>query len=155
MKDLLSFEKNYFLPTLLAIVHFGMNILFKIDKLFFDYPNINYTHMFFMKALSLIFLIFCWNFGFYVCKKIKDGDESFKRGLKFFLIHFTITTIVLLLVWPGLWAWDDVWVLTVDINYNYQAWQHILTSYRDLLFLQVLLIAAPSRWVFGGKISFC
>lgn len=30
----------------------------------------------------------------------------------------------------------------------------ILAVKRDLLFLQVLLIATPSRWVFGGKILF-
>lgn len=126
------------LPTGIAIFQWIITTILKVDKVFFDYDHITFW-MLGTKALYLAFLILMWVFIFYSSKKIKSGDAFWKRGFNLFCVYLTIMLGILLIVWPGMWSWDDLWILKNISGYeNWCAWQHTLTgAYEDVL-LQIL-----------------
>ena len=130
--------KCFIKPTLLAFLYFIISSLLKYDAYFFDYIGCNTKNMIVMKVLYLLFLLFIFNFSVYLYKKYKEGDKLYRRGIQIGGIYFLIITFVLILVWPGLWAWDDIWVLNEAIGYRYFPWQHIFSSMEIMLYLQVL-----------------
>lgn len=125
-------------PSLIAIIHFLITAVLKIDRYFFDYSCLDTGHYYFIKILYFICLFIFWNFIFFVYKKIKEKNIVYKRGLKLFLIYFVIMTILILLVYPGLWSWDDIYVLKSDICSHYSGWQHILSGFEHMIALEFL-----------------
>lgn len=130
------------IPIILALIHFFISILFKIDKCFFNYPDIFFTNMIIIKILYFISLFFFWGFNYHVYKKIKENNEIYKRGLNFFLIYFSIMIFLIILTWPGLWSLDDIWTLKEASYYYFSVWQHTLSPISHSLFLQYLPFAA-------------
>lgn len=70
-------------------------------------------------------------------KKIIDGDQFSRKLVKHFSIYLGIMLIVLLLIWPGYWVWDEIWVIDALENGFTYTWQSVLTQ---LLYAYSLLI---------------
>lgn len=53
--------------------------------------------------------------------------------------YFAVTAVLLLLMWPGTWSWDDLYTLVnISAYENWDPWQHILTGAYQSVLLQVL-----------------
>ncbi|MRG85062.1 hypothetical protein [Salinibacillus xinjiangensis] len=87
-----------------------------------------------IKGLSLILLLVMWQFISYIIKK---RDRNTILFIKYSLIYFAIMLFFLLLTWPGVWRWDEFFVLEKATRLVVNPWQHSLTS---ILFMTALQI---------------
>ena len=39
-----------------------------------------------------------------------------------------VYSIIMVLIWPGNWIWDEKWILELATTLSYNPWQHVLTS---------------------------
>ena len=78
------------------------------------------------------------------------------RGFCIFKIYFLFCIVLLLILWPGTWSWDDLWMLdTVSKYTSWNPWQNVLTGiYFDLL-LQVLPFPGGIILIQNLMISIC
>ena len=131
--------KQYKFPMIIAIVQWYCTTVLQVDKLFFDYDFQLDTVLYrFVKLLYLLVLILAWCYGFYIYRMQKIS-LIYKRYITLFSIYFSITLLLLLFLWPGTWAWDDLGVIEEHLlYYNWDPWQHILTSIFQLVCLQFL-----------------
>lgn len=126
------------IPIMLAMIQWFITTVLQVDRAFFtyDYENI---YLVTIKLLYFIFLTVAWCFGFRVYRQVINGNKSYIRGLFIFKFYLCIMAILLLILWPGTWAADDLWILCGICEYaGWAPWQHIITSiYQDVL-LQIL-----------------
>ena len=142
-------------PVLIAIMQWFITTAFQVDRLFFSYSE-ETTKLIVVKGLYLFFLIVAWNFGFYAVGKIKSGDEQYNRGFHVFRVYLAINMCLMLILWPGTWAWDDLWHLNTISKYSsWNAWQHILTGIYDDILLQILPFPAGIILLQNIIISLC
>lgn len=134
------------LPYLLAITQWGIEVLCKVDKLYFEYEGLPVWSVI-SKAIALVFLVVFWNLAFHTVREIKAGNKNAKRFAELFLAAAVIRTVYLLMIWPGTWAHDDLrlaqYIYTYDVNKT--SWHHILSG----IFLSTLLQILPFN---GGVI---
>lgn len=130
--------KEYRTPILWAMIQWFITTILQIDRLFFAYDNEN-KQLLIVKALYFSFLLVAWCLCYKVIKEIKAESPVYKRGLRIFITYLSILMMLLLFLWPGTWAWDDLGTITAISDYSgFNAWQHILSGiYQDVL-LQVL-----------------
>ncbi len=126
------------IPLTIAIIQWFITTILQLDRLFFTYVHENKYFMA-TKALYLIFLAVVWCFFFDVHKKIKAENENYKRGIFIFKFYLCIMMVLLLILWPGTWAWDDLNTLIAIARYEgWMPWQHTITGiYQDVM-LQIL-----------------
>ena len=133
--------KKSLLPCGMAIIQWLINLCFSIDKFFFQYSGIPYRWIV-IKISYLILLVLLWNFILDFAYRIKRGDKSRQRGLLIFGVYYSFLMIIMIIVWPGIWSWDDIRTLLEIREYSgFFAWQHVLTGFYQDIFLQ--LIPAP------------
>lgn len=134
----ISTIKDNKIPIAIAWIQWFLTTVFQIDRLFFTYSNGTKIYVG-IKILYLMFLIIAWCFLFHVRAKVKEQNEIYKRGLYVFSCYLFVMMILLVILWPGTWAWDDLRTLAIIQNYDsLYHWQHILTgTYQDVL-LQIL-----------------
>lgn len=125
-------------PTLIAIIQWFITTALQVDRLFFTYDHeTRYTLL--VKVLYFLFLLLAWHFIFMAIEKIKSSDELWQRGFFVFKVYFTLLMLILLILWPGTWSWDDLIGLEVIQAYgDIYAWQHFLTGLYTYVLLQVL-----------------
>lgn len=71
--------------------------------------------------------------------RVRSGDPVYRRWLIVSSGFIGVNTIVLLLIWPGFWVFDEFYVLA-DVQENWLGtWQHIFTS----IYFGVALTAIP------------
>lgn len=140
-----SFFLTYKIPLIIAFIQFTLIMLFKFDKLFFDYSHYN-LKILPIKLVLLSFLAISWCFVFNVKRQLKAKNSFYQRAFKIFCVYYSICLILMVLIWPGTWFWDDICTLENIKNYrSLFAWQHILTG----LYLDILLNIIPTP---GGAI---
>lgn len=131
---------HYKTPFVAAFIQWFFTTIFQVDKLFFVYDATMDTVLYrSIKVLYLVFLLLSWSFVFFVYERYKANDPKYRRGVHIFLTYLVFAMILLLVLWPGTWAWDDLGVIEENLRfYNWAPWQHILTSVFQMIFLQVL-----------------
>ena len=123
---------------LIATIIWFVTTVLQIDRLYFQYDE-EPKFLLLVKFSYLIFLVCFVKFFSYAKRKISDEDPEFVRGWQIFKVYFSILLFILLLVWPGTWQWDDLWILlAIDYYNNFQPWQHIFSGYFHDIFLQIL-----------------
>lgn len=95
----------------------------------------------FVKAMHLIFLFLLMYLIFSIVRKSKT-DKRYKDLMIIAGIYFLVLMILLILVWPGAWAWDDLGVIYGAQFYNFTPWQHFLSGLFQVLSLQTLPFAS-------------
>lgn len=144
-QDLQSIWNTYKIPLTIAFAHFVLSSVFQIDRLFFEYKHYN-SKIILIKILYFICLLISWCFVFYVKKQIKYRNQFYIRFLNIFCLYLSISFVLLIIIWPGTWDWDDIWTLKTIMFYTgLNPWQHILSG----LYLDVLLNIIP---IVGGVI---
>lgn len=132
---------NYhMLASLLALGHWGFS--FFIDRIFFNYDTIDIWKIVVYKIIFLAFLILIWHTVFYIAEKIRSKDEKILRFLRYFLIYLSINIVILVMIWPGNYVWDELWVIEDVHNLTLQVTQHYFTSV--LYILSLMLIPFPA-----------
>lgn len=100
-----------------------------VDRLFFTgTPEISLALIWITKLLSLLMIGFLWSFMAYAICRVREGDVYWARGSKIFAVYFSIQIFLLLIFWPGTWAWDDIAGYIHAQTYHLEPWQHIITS---------------------------
>ena len=129
--------KKYALPFAIAFLQWGIWQIFGVGKRFLSFqPEDPYVWV--QKGCFLCFLCLIWNFLFFFVRKVISGDNTAKRALQVFSVYFSILILMLVLLWPGCWYWDDIGVLASARNYDVLPWQHVLSSFFQTLFLQLV-----------------
>ena len=90
-----------------------------------------------LKILHLIFLYFIFLKIYKMFFDKKNKKE--KKELKYFYICFSILFILLIIVWPGTWSWDDIVILQNIANLDFTPWQHFFSG----LFYAICLETIP------------
>ena len=146
MKQLGKILKKNMVPLIIAFVQWLLTVVLQIDRAFFTYSELT-KYYFIVKFLYLIFLITAWCFGFHAVNKIKSKDPNYRRGFRIFMVYFEIMMVLLIVLWPGTWGWDDLEVLNEISTYShFYAWQNIITGiYQDVL---LQLLPFPGGFIF-------
>ena len=69
-------------------------------------------------------------------------EKYYKSAIIISGIYFFITMTGLLLLWPGTWSWDDVFVLNSAQWWGFSPWQHFFSGLFHILCLQTLPFSA-------------
>lgn len=128
-----KFDKIIFL---ISIVLWGIINVSGIHNMFFKEGN--NTTILIIKILHFLFL---W-FFIWVLKRIfiNRKSQTVKEGIIIGLSYFIITGIILRLVWPGIWSWDDIHVASNAQIYDLSPWQHFFSGLFQILCLQTIPI---------------
>lgn len=129
---------DYKMPLGIAVLQWFVTMILQVDRLYFSYA-VETKRMLFVKMLYGLLLLVSWCYLFFVRRKIKDGEALYQRGFQVFVVYFIASMMLLLILMPGTWAWDDINVLIPLWSYStFCPWQHIITGiYQDVL-LQIL-----------------
>lgn len=57
-----------------------------------------------------------------------EKDRFSRRFVLYAAVNLAVLLFFLLLLWPGTWSWDDIYVLNGAQTYSFVAWQHFLSS---------------------------
>lgn len=136
MGALFTYIKDRKLPILCAFFHWFFLQVMQVDRNFFLYSEENRV-MIVSKILAFFLLVFIWNTIFNLYRDRKKGNAFAKRFIDLFGIYFLFLCLLLLLLWPGTWANDDLVILQATQYYRLFPWQHILTGYEHIVFLQL------------------
>ena len=131
------FMRTMRIPLLLAFLHFFVTTAFQFDKLFFVYENDTLCY-YSIKLFYFISLTVAWCFPWYVYQQCKNGNERFKHGVFIFAFYLSIMSFFMLILWPGTWAWDDVFMVNEIRSYSIRPWQHSITSIIQMIFLNFI-----------------
>lgn len=138
MVDLLRIIKYYKAPLLIGFSQWLITMFLQVDRAFFDYDYPT-EYYWIVKACYLIALLVIWSFIFFVYKKIKNGDKFYSRLWQVMRVYLFVEMLLLLILWPGTWSWDDLLTLKVISWYSdFDAWQHVLTGIYQAVLLQIL-----------------
>ncbi len=130
------------LPYKAAIIHFIIS--FVTDKKFFVYDiREDWIRLIVYKLLFFSFLLIIWKLAFWLYDRVQQGDSRIKRLLTIFLIYFSVNMLLLILVWPGNWVWDEYFILEAARTLlNSEVWQHYITSV--FYIMSLMLIPFPA-----------
>ncbi len=138
MVDLLRKIKYYKAPLLIGFSQWLITMFLQIDRAFFDYDYLT-EYYWIVKVCYLIALLVIWSFIFFAYKKIKNGDNFYSRLWQVMRAYLLVEMLLLLVLWPGTWSWDDLLTLKVISWYSdFDAWQHVLTGIYQAVLLQIL-----------------
>lgn len=119
---------------LIAFVHWY--VTFFIEKNFFVTSTLEKPFI----AVAKLFVIICfWQIAFYMVRRYKQ-DPEYRRYIHFAGAYFIFSMVVLLLIWPGNWLFDDLNILSDSKNFIVSGWLHILSGY----FYFIALFIAPT-----------
>lgn len=107
------------------------------ERLFFNGPFTEHVPM--IKLLHLVFLyaIFYKIDSLVISYKTKQGKLEFFS----FAACFLLFIVFFLLMYPGTWSWDDIYMMINAQSYSLNAWQHFFSGLFYLFCLQTLPFA--------------
>lgn len=138
--------KNFKIPIIIACLQWGILLAIDADSAFFIYirnaqGNVEASSVLLRwvtQLLALVLLCVIWSSGWFLAAKLRAGDRAYNRWFRFFSIYFGIQMLLMLILWPGTWAWDDIMTLEFAVRcYGIFAWQHIFTSIFQMVALHI------------------
>lgn len=135
-----KFMNLYKVPLSVAGIQWYVTTIFQVDRFFFQYDAGLDTYLYrAVKIFYLFFLMAAWCFGFHTVRKYRENHQAYKRGVHVFTICLILLLILLLILWPGTWSWDDLGLIQEKlVYYQWDPWQHILTSIFQMILFQIL-----------------
>lgn len=120
-------RKNIFL--IFVFLHYLLSLCFNLNFIKIEEFDAKATIIFFIiELLFFISLLFAYRKIIDVMKKPEIIEKN-KKYIKTFFIYFGILIVLLLLVWPGVWRWDEIWIALDAQKYVLDGWQNILSSF--------------------------
>ena len=145
MKDKLIKIKDCkaFSPTNITIFVLSILTLFISRKFIqpqiFDMSTINSLKHICIECIFFIVLLISYSYVIKFIKGIKNKEQYYCLWLKKFIIFFIINIILLLLIWPGHWVWDEITVLNAATKTQLNIWQ----SYLTVIYYSMCLMLIP------------
>lgn len=125
---------------IVAIIHFLVTTFF--DALVFTYDDLYSKNIYIiLKVIVFFILIGFWNFVFSFFKRIREKDKVLIKKAKIFGIYFGLMLILLVIIWPGVWVWDEFGIYEYAISLNHYYWQHYFSSAYFILALMIFPFA--------------
>lgn len=124
-----SLDKKY---LVIAFVHWAIVIFGLWGYFFLTKPTF---HILAVLCCFVLIAIF-WQLVAYAIKRA-CLDTMFRRWLGFSGLYFLFSLIMLVLIWPGNWFWDELNILISLSLFDLYPWQHVLTS---VFYLGALLL---------------
>lgn len=124
----MSLPKKMSAGFIIPVIHWLVS--FRTDSLIFTYSAGANWRTVIYKLLFLLFLMVMWNMIFLVWrsrKSIRDNKKAC-HFIQYFTVYFGINLMILILIWPGNWIWDEYGILNAARNLGVDVWQHYLTT---------------------------
>ena len=112
-----------------------------------------------VKLVVFVLLVFFWQMAPVIYHRIKNKNIETICFFKHFGVYFLIMLVFLLLTWPGVWRWDELFIAENAGRLSLNYWHHWLTSLfyiisfsiipfpAGVVFLQILIISLSVGWV--------
>ena len=129
-------KKQIIAALLMTTVHFL--ITFLSDRIIF---NIQEHSILIYAGFKIVFFFILFSIWFFVIDfaiKIKNNNQIYLRWITIAIIFFVIFSILMLLVWPGNWVWDEKGILENALMLKMNGWQHFLTSLFYIFSLMII-----------------
>lgn len=147
----LVYGKKYFIRTIkrffsvysipIILIHYLINVY--SFTMIYNISKINKYKYYLYCFFTFINIFILWNLIFYIKKNYTLFGKTYKVALKKMLYLGIINFGFLLLMWPGIWRWDDIGVLTLSVKqFEIDYWQSLLTNL--LYFFSLSLLPFPS-----------
>lgn len=107
---------------IIAFIHWYAT--FFVEKSFFVTSTLEKP---FVAVAKLLVIICFWQIAFYMVKRYKTEPE-YRRYIHFAGAYFIFSMIVLLLIWPGNWNWDEFTIMRPVSQFRLASIQHFLMS---------------------------
>lgn len=124
----LSYLALYKIPLLLGFLFWYITGVLQLDRLFYIGGTPGGRKWFLVHGISLAFILPMCCFISAVREKLKEGDVFVRRAARVAAVYLALSSFFVLVLWPGTWAWDDVWTLIDISNYRIFYWQNVMTS---------------------------
>ena len=130
--------KCYLIPIiLLALLHWILSIYYVFGASLLTPARVTRSFIL-MNVIYTVLVFIAYTYAFFVYRQYKIGVPEYRRGVHVFLTCLLIFSLLLIILWPGTWAWDDIFVLNSARNFVINGWQHVLSSILHILCLQFL-----------------
>ena len=139
MKSWVKKTKLFWAPAIVAFVIWIVLNITGIQDLFFK--DASALRIAVIKFIHLIYLFLTCCLIFTIVRNQKK-DQRYKDLIKIAVIYFCVLFVLLILVWPGAWAWDDLGVVYGAAYYKFTPWQHFFSGLFQIMALQTLPFAA-------------
>ena len=139
--DKLKRIKPFILPFFLALIHYFISIKYSKDVIDFSNLQLNLR-------LKVIFLIIEGSVFvslfllYYTVIKVIKNFSKYKKYVYVFSIYLAVLFVFLILVWPGIWRWDDILVAKYAKEFGMVPWQHFLSSVVNIYSLRIIPFAS-------------
>ncbi len=139
MKSWVKKIKIFWAPAIVAFVIWIILNITGIQNLFFKDASV--LRIAVLKVIHLIYLFLTCCLIFTIVRN-KKKDQRYKDLIKIAVIYFCILSVLLILTWPGAWAWDDLDIVHNAAYYDLTPWQHFFSGLFQIMALQTLPFAA-------------
>lgn len=120
-----------------AIVHFLVMTILPFDMALFTAPEpIDKPFYWFVKLSYFMSLYLGYILLLETLRRVRLGDIAVRTRVFVFGTYLMFIIPLILIVWPGTWSWDDLWMIEVVARYDTYAWQHWLSTWVLNLFAQ-------------------
>lgn len=130
---------SFVVPSVIAALLWVILNVSGVQEWFFREASLG--TVIFVKISHLSFLLLLSNILFFIFRRSRT-DTRYRLMVKIALLYFCVGIILLLLVWPGAWAWDDLGVIKGAESYYFSPWQHFLSGFFQVIALQTLPFAS-------------
>lgn len=119
-KRFFTLEQQAFL--LLAFAHWVITLFF--EKNFFHVSTLKNMGF---AAFKIFAILSFWQFIAYLLQRYQK-EKEFRVFVYYALGYFIFSITLLVLIWPGIWYWDELNILLRAQNFDFIAWQHVLSG---------------------------
>lgn len=108
------------------------NIYFAVDVYTIKVAIVKIAHLFFLYyVINKIYLLYK-----------ERNTEKGKYEIIYTSIYLIITSILVIITWPGTWSWDDIFIMKNVSYYNLTPWQHFFSGLFHAVCIQTIPISA-------------
>lgn len=129
------------LVSIVVSILFGLLILPFTEAIWFNTENLGRGALAYSSLLKLLFgiaLAFIVYFFIHFAEQLMLKSPFYKKWLLNSLGYSVILGIILLLIFPGYWVWDEFFVLSQSEVYAVHSWQHIFTQLQYVFSLYLI-----------------
>lgn len=118
-----------FVSALVALTYCLVGLPF-VESRYFD-PAVTTAQRTLQGTYKVLFFIVLWAviwslWTFVV--RLRAGSRLHLHWLRAALVYLAVNLVLLWLLYPGYWVWDELFVLDATKHYQIDAWQHIFTQ---------------------------
>ena len=131
-------KKENIIIVLLIILLELVSIFFVRPKTFVKIKSI--LSFFIINFIFIVSLFLIFKIIIYIYKKIRNKDLFYINFIKYTIIYAIILFLFLIIIYPGYWLYDELWIIIYVKNYMLAGWQ----SYISVILYTMSLYIIPN-----------